>query len=91
VTTAKPESKSPEYGYGFGINDDLKAVGHSGGFPGISSNLLIFWDSGYTLAVMSNVDAGALDVSELVKSMLRARQKKPQPSDPFDQAVPPPK
>jgi CubicO group peptidase (beta-lactamase class C family) len=91
VTTAKPESKSPEYGYGFGINEDLKAVGHSGGFPGISSNLLIFLDSGYTLAVMSNVDAGAVDVSELVKSMLRARQKKQEPSDTFDQAVPPPK
>ena len=91
VTTAKPESKSPEYGYGFGVNEDLKAVGHSGGFPGISSNLLIFLDSGYTLAVMSNVDAGAVDVSELVKSMLRARQPKPEPGDTFDQAVPPPK
>jgi len=91
VTTAKPESKSPEYGYGFGINEDVKAVGHSGGFPGISSNLLIFLDSGYTLAVMSNVDAGAIDVSELVKSMLRARQQKQEPSGTFDQAVPAPK
>ena len=91
MTTAKPESKSPQYGYGFGIEEGGKAVGHSGGFPGISSNLLIFLYSGYTLAVMSNVDAGAVEVSDLVRSMLRARQQKQEPSATFDQAAPPPK
>jgi len=33
---------------------------------------------------MSNVDAGAVDVSDLVKSMLRARQKKQEPGDTFN-------
>jgi len=91
LITAKPERNSPKYGYGFGIEDNGKAVGHSGGFPGISSNLLMFLDSGYTLAVMSNVDAGAFDVTDSFKAMLQSRLQDKQKTDTWEQAVPPPK
>ena len=37
---------------------------------------------------MSNVDAGAVEVSDLVRSMVRARQQRQEPSATFDQAVP---
>ena len=59
--TAKPQLSSPEYGYGFGVQErgGERVVGHSGGFPGINSDLLIYTDSGYTIAVMSNRSGGA--------------------------------
>jgi CubicO group peptidase (beta-lactamase class C family) len=50
-----------KYGYGFMLSESPagKIVGHSGGFAGINSNLDIFLDSGYIVAVMSNFDQGA--------------------------------
>jgi len=49
------------YGFGFTIDEGPagKVVGHSGGFDGINSKLDIYLDSGYIVAVMSNVDMGA--------------------------------
>ena len=38
----------------------MKSIGNSGGFPGINSNLDIFVDSGYIVAVMSNIDEGSM-------------------------------
>lgn len=60
LTTAKPELKSPDYGYGFGITKrgNETVVGHSGGFSGISSTLRIYKKSGYVYAVMSNYSGG---------------------------------
>ena len=40
----------------------LGKVGHSGGFPGISSNLDLFRDSGYVAVVMSNYGMAAFPV-----------------------------
>lgn len=57
LTTPKPEEKSPEYGYGFGVAPATSIVGHSGGFPGISSNLDIFKGTGYVAVVLSNYGA----------------------------------
>jgi hypothetical protein len=49
------------YGFGFTVDQGPagKVVGHSGGFSGINSELDIYLDSGYIVAVMSNVDMGA--------------------------------
>jgi CubicO group peptidase (beta-lactamase class C family) len=57
----KPELHSPEYGFGFGVGKDAlgRNVGHSGGFPGISSVLDIYPDTGWTIVVLSNVDNGS--------------------------------
>src|SRR5581483_7336344 len=42
LLSAKPELNSPDYGFGFSIDRERQIVGHSGGFPGISSNLDMF-------------------------------------------------
>ena len=55
----KPELSSPEYGYGFGIEDGGRTVGHTGGFTGISSSLSIRLDEGLTVVSLSNVSGGS--------------------------------
>ena len=52
-----PKPASPGYGYGFQLGQagGKQHVGHSGGFPGISSGLTIFTGDGdYVIAVMCN-------------------------------------
>jgi CubicO group peptidase (beta-lactamase class C family) len=68
----KPELQSPGYGYGFGIEPGPwgKRVGHGGGFPGISAQLDIYLDSGYTAVVLSNLDRGSLAVREKIREVL---------------------
>jgi len=70
--TAKPEKNSPAYGYGFGIyNSPLgRAVGHNGGFPGISAEFVMFLDAGYTVAVLSNYGNGAPVVSQKISNLV---------------------
>ena len=60
------------YGFGFAVveNANGKVVGHSGGFDGINSNLDIFLDSGYIVAVMSNVDMGASPLARVISARL---------------------
>ena len=70
LTTPKPELQSPAYGYGFGVFDGGKIVGHSGGFPGISSNLDIYLTSGYTIAVLSNYGGGSMPVVRKARTLL---------------------
>jgi CubicO group peptidase (beta-lactamase class C family) len=50
-----------KYAYGFSDEKyrDTRIVGHGGGFPGINSQLDIYLDKGYTVAVMSNYDPPA--------------------------------
>jgi CubicO group peptidase (beta-lactamase class C family) len=74
LTTPKPELGSPEYGFGFGVEAGGKVVGHSGGFPGINSQLDIYVGEDYTLAVMSNYGDGAQPVVEKVRSLILAGQ-----------------
>jgi CubicO group peptidase (beta-lactamase class C family) len=64
------------YGYGFIIStvEGQRVVGHGGGFPGINSNLDIFPDSGYAVAVMSNYDPPAAQfVADKIREMLTAK------------------
>lgn len=60
------------YGYGFTIRQSAsgKVVGHSGGFPGLNSNLDIFLDQGYVVAVMSNYDRGASPLAKKVSNLI---------------------
>jgi CubicO group peptidase (beta-lactamase class C family) len=73
MTTPKPELNSPRYGYGFGVDPQSNIVGHSGGFPGISSNLDIFKGTGYVAVVLSNYGGGSQPVVEKIRSLLRSR------------------
>jgi CubicO group peptidase (beta-lactamase class C family) len=69
--SAKPELRSPDYGYGFGVGRDTlgRTAGHSGGFPGIASVLDIYLDTGWTVVVLSNVDGGMQPVSEKLREV----------------------
>jgi CubicO group peptidase (beta-lactamase class C family) len=72
LTTPKPELGSPGYGFGFGVQAGGKIVGHSGGFPGINSQLDIYVGEDYTLAVMSNYGGGAQPIAEKARTLLLA-------------------
>jgi len=69
---AYPEKSSPTYGYGFGVYNSAlgRAVGHNGGFAGISADFLMYLDAGYTLAVLSNYGSGALPVSQKIQNLV---------------------
>jgi len=61
-----------QYGYGFRVDEGAngKVVGHGGGFSGINSNLDIYLDKGYIVAVMSNIDRGASPVARRFGELL---------------------
>ncbi len=70
LTSPKPELNSPDYGYGFAAGGP--AVGHSGGFIGINSNLDMYLGSGWTAIVMSNYSRGAGPVQTKMERMIEA-------------------
>lgn len=70
VLSAKPESGSDGYGYGFQVESHGRVVGHGGGFPGISSRLLMALDEGFTLVVLSNYSGGSLPIENEVRALL---------------------
>ena len=72
LLSAKPELNSPEYGYGFQVNSETQAVGHSGGFMGINSNLDMFLGTGWTAVVMSNYSRGAQAVEQKMVDLVRS-------------------
>ncbi len=72
LTTPKPELNSPNYGYGFGVNTAAGTAGHSGGFPGINSNLNMYLNSGWTAIVMSNYSQAAGPVVAKMDSLIKS-------------------
>jgi len=56
-----PQNRYGGYGYGFGIQGSgkLRSFGHSGGAPGMNSDLRIFPDLGYVIVALSNLDPPA--------------------------------
>ncbi|RJR32332.1 MAG: class A beta-lactamase-related serine hydrolase [Candidatus Latescibacterota bacterium] len=70
-----PKNNSPTYGYGFGVyNSPIgRAVGHAGGFAGISAEFMMFLDAGYTWCVLSNYGNGASPVSNKVSNLIGRR------------------
>jgi CubicO group peptidase (beta-lactamase class C family) len=76
ITTGKVKSGGDEgsqYAYGFedARLNGQREIGHGGGFPGINSELRIFPDLGYTVAVMANYDPPtASRVAERVGKLL---------------------
>ncbi|HEX6944326.1 MAG TPA: serine hydrolase domain-containing protein [Gemmatimonadaceae bacterium] len=73
MTTPKPDVNSPRYGFGFQVDPQTGIVGHSGGFPGISSNLDIFKGTGYVAVVMANYGDAGQPVVDKIRSLVRAR------------------
>ena len=74
LLSTKPELNSPEYGYGFGVDTERRIAGHSGGFSGISSNLDMFLDSGYTAIVMSNYGGASQPVIRKMREVILSGQ-----------------
>ncbi|MCG3126019.1 MAG: Penicillin-binding protein 4* [Phycisphaerae bacterium] len=71
--TPTPASlKCAPYGRGFSVQGGPadRIVGHAGGFPGISAQLDIYLDRGFTLAVLSNYDKSAYVVADQVRELL---------------------
>jgi CubicO group peptidase (beta-lactamase class C family) len=66
------DAKGANYGYGFTVvqSPGGKAVGHSGGFDGINSQLDIYVDSGYIVAAMGNTDNGASPLADRIGGIL---------------------
>jgi CubicO group peptidase (beta-lactamase class C family) len=60
------------YGAGFEVTDTVagKSVGHTGFFTGISSRLSIFPDTGYVVAVLSNIDNGAPSLTDAIADQI---------------------
>jgi CubicO group peptidase (beta-lactamase class C family) len=72
---AKPDLSSPDYGYGFGLGKAAnlgRTAGHSGGFPGISSILRMYLDTGYTVVALTNYGAGSQVAVQKVENLLGA-------------------
>ena len=72
-TTGKVElGPGGRYGFGFGdaTLNGRRVVGHSGGFPGISANLDMFWNDGWVVVVMSNMAAGAMALVKKARELI---------------------
>jgi CubicO group peptidase (beta-lactamase class C family)/pimeloyl-ACP methyl ester carboxylesterase len=69
--------EATRYAYGFEerrIPGD-RVVGHGGGFPGVSTQLEMYLDTGYTVVILSNVDTlGMPAVAVKVRELLAANQ-----------------
>jgi CubicO group peptidase (beta-lactamase class C family) len=76
ITSGKVKTPGdPDAQYAYGFQDEKinghRSFGHGGGFPGINSELRIFPDLGYTVAVMANYDPPtASRVAERVGDLL---------------------
>ena len=67
-----PDAAGEKYGYGFSdaAVNGARVVGHGGGFPGISAQLDMYLDDGYTVAVLSNYDRAANTVSDRLREWI---------------------
>jgi D-alanyl-D-alanine carboxypeptidase len=75
LTTRKTGVAEGGYAYGFGTSeeDGVRCIGHGGGAPGMNGDLQIC-DSGYTIAVLANLDPPAAGrVLRFIKARLPAR------------------
>jgi hypothetical protein len=72
VLSRRPKTGSPAYGYGFSVKETSagRVAGHGGGFTGISANLDMFLDAGFTAAALSNYDNGADHVQEKIEELV---------------------
>jgi CubicO group peptidase (beta-lactamase class C family) len=69
---AYPEMGSPTYGLGFGVFATPAGliVGHSGGFNGISADLSMYLDEGYTFIALANFGGAAGLVEQKARELI---------------------
>ena len=77
ITTGKVDGPPGmgKYGYGFGDNvvDGKRIIGHNGGFPGTAANLDVLTESGYSAAILMNVDRAMMPVIKKLRELIPAR------------------
>ena len=76
LTTGTVDALGGKYAYGFveHVESGVRSFGHGGNAPGMDADLRIFPASGYTVAVLANVDPPAAQrVSEFVSNRVPAR------------------
>ena len=82
--------ESTKYAYGFEerLVTGQRIVGHGGGFPGVSSQLEMFLDTGYTIVVLANADTiGMVAIATKAREMLAAKQKDDVNDAAFDKKI----
>ena len=75
LTTGKVGEPDSRYAYGFAesVEDGIRCFGHGGGAPGMNGDLQIC-DSGYTIAILANLDPpAAMRVTRFIKDRLPKR------------------
>jgi D-alanyl-D-alanine carboxypeptidase len=74
LTAGKVDAGGDRYAYGFfdrTSSDGVRFVGHGGGAPGMNGELQIFSGSGYTVAVLANIDPPAAErIAEYISDRL---------------------
>jgi CubicO group peptidase (beta-lactamase class C family) len=69
---AMPGGDKYAFGFADGTDDGVRCIGHDGGAPGMNGSLATC-DSGYTIAVLSNLDPPAADrVARFIRTRLPA-------------------
>lgn len=79
MTTGKTNRDSERrYAYLFQekIINGYRIIGHSGGALGINSNLSMYMDSGYTVAIMSNYDNGMVLLNRRIEKLLTQNENR---------------
>lgn len=69
-----------DYGFGDTTLNGHRIVGHAGGLPGISANLDMFWNDGWVVVVMSNMDAGAMVLVSKARERIATERERWQPA-----------
>ena len=71
---AKPLPKI-QYAYGFGefFNNTTRIIGHNGGAPGVSVQIDIYPDLGYTVVALSNYDRAVMPIINLIGGIITAK------------------
>jgi CubicO group peptidase (beta-lactamase class C family) len=79
MTGKVPTRPGAKYGYGMEEEflNGVRIVGHNGGGPGISSQLDMYPDLGYTVAVMSNYDGGIFTFLRRLRGELTGQERPP--------------
>jgi CubicO group peptidase (beta-lactamase class C family) len=71
LTSPKTEFGSDRYGFGFDVSTQRHSAGHGGGSMGVSNNIEIFLDSGWTAIVLANYTVLGYEVSAPVVKKMR--------------------